>query len=78
MAYASRLLNQPKRNYSTIEREALAMIYIVKKFFDYLLGNKFRFMVDHLRLSYLVNQPLVTGRVARWFMVLMKYNFEVI
>lgn len=78
VAYASRLLNQAERNYSTTEREALAMIYAVKKFRHYLLGNKFRFMVDHHSLSYLVNQPLVTGRVARWIMILLEYDFEVV
>lgn len=78
VAYASRLMNQAERNYSTTEREALAMVYAVKKFRHYLLGNKFRFMVDHHSLSYLVNQPLITGRVARWIMILMEYDFEVV
>ena len=78
VAYTSRLLNQAERNYSTTEREAVAMIYAVKKFRHYLLGNKFRFMVDHQSLSYLVNQPLITGRVARWIMILLEYDFEVV
>ena len=78
VAYASRLLNPAERNYSTTEREALAMIYAVKKFRHYLLGNKFRFIVDHHSLSYLVNQPLVSGRVARWIMILLEYDFEVV
>ena len=78
VAYASRLVNQAERNYSTTEREALTMINAVKKFRHYLLGNKFGYMVDHHSLSYLVNQPLVTGRVARWIMILLEYDFEMV
>ena len=54
------------------------MIYAVKKFRHYLLGKKFSFMVDHHSLLYLVNQPLVTDRVARWIMILLEYDFEVV
>jgi hypothetical protein len=54
--YASRLMNNVKKNYSTIEKEALAMIYVVKKFQHYLLGNNFTFFVGHQALLYLVNK----------------------
>lgn len=54
------------------------MIYTVKKLCHYLFGNKFWFIVDHHSLSYLVNQSLVTGRVARWTMILLEYDFEVV
>jgi hypothetical protein len=45
--YASRLMNNAKKNYTTSEKEALAMIYVVKKFRHYLLRNDFIFFVDH-------------------------------
>jgi hypothetical protein len=41
--YVSTLLNQDERNYTTIEREAFAMIYVVKKFRHYFLANHFNF-----------------------------------
>jgi hypothetical protein len=37
--YAFILLNSIERNYTTTEREALAMIYALHKFKHYLLGN---------------------------------------
>jgi hypothetical protein len=37
--YANRLMNSIEKKYTTIEKEALAMIYVVKKFRHYLLGN---------------------------------------
>ncbi len=45
--YASRLMNNAKKNYTTTKKEALAMIYVVKKFRHYLLRNDFIFFVDH-------------------------------
>lgn len=35
-------------------------------------------MVDHHSLFYLVNHPIVTGRVARWIMIHLEYDFEVV
>jgi hypothetical protein len=40
-------MNGAKKNYSTTKKEALAMIYAIKKFCHYLLGNNFTFFVDH-------------------------------
>ncbi len=45
--YASRLMNSEEKNYTTIEKEALTMIYVVKKLKHYLLGNSFIFFIDH-------------------------------
>jgi hypothetical protein len=63
--YASKLLNKVKHNYSTIEKEALAMVFALQKFRHYLLGNKFVFYVDHMALVYLVNKPQISGRITR-------------
>lgn len=52
IAYALRLL----KNYTTTKREALAMVYAIKKNQCYLLGNQFMFYVDDLALQYLINK----------------------
>src|SRR5271156_6467063 len=77
VSYASRQLNSAEKNYTTIEREGLAMIYAVKKFRHYLLANKFIFFVDHQALLYLVNKPCATGRIIRWFVILLEFDFKV-
>jgi hypothetical protein len=62
-------MNNVKMNYTTIEKEALAMIYAMKKFKKYLFGNSFTFFMDHQALLYLVNKPIVIGRIARWLLL---------
>jgi hypothetical protein len=62
--YASKLFNQAKKNYTTIEREALAMIYVMKKIRHYLLANHFIFFMDHQALVYMVNRPPISGHIA--------------
>ena len=78
IAYASRLLSKAEKNYTTTEKEALAMVYAVNKFRHYLLGNRFIFYVDHLALRYLVNKPQVLGRLARWLLLFLEFDFKVI
>ncbi len=57
---ANRLMNDAKI-YTTTEKEALAMIYVVKKFRHYLLENDLIFFVDHQALLYLVNKLTIIG-----------------
>jgi hypothetical protein len=57
IAYASKLLKNAKKNYTTIEREVVAMVYALHKFRHYLLGNKFVFYNNHMALLYLVKKP---------------------
>ncbi len=45
--YASRLMNSAEKNYRTNEKKALTIIYVMKKFKHYLLGNHLIFFVDH-------------------------------
>jgi hypothetical protein len=68
--YASRQMSPAERNYTTTEREALAVVYSCKKFRHYLLGYKVIFHTDHDSLKYLVNKPDLSGRIARWILLL--------
>ena len=77
ISYASRQLNSAEQNYTTSEREGLAMVYALKKFRHYLLANHFVFFVDHQALFYLVNKPCAIGCIVRWFVVLLEFDFSV-
>jgi len=55
------------------------MIYVVKKFSrHYLLRNNFIFFVDHQTLLYLLNKLTTTGQIAKWLLLLQKFNFKVV
>jgi hypothetical protein len=69
---------KPERNYSTTEREALGMIYSVTKFRHYLLDKRFTFHVDHTALVYLVFKALLTGKLARWTLLLQEYELDIV
>jgi hypothetical protein len=74
--YASKLLNSVERNYIIIEREALAMVYVLHKFRNYLLSNQFIYYVDHMALVYLVNKPQVSSIIIRWLLLFLEYEHQ--
>ena len=78
VSYASRQLNSVEKNHSTTEREDLGMIFAVKKFRHYLLANKFVFYTNHQALLYLVNKPCNTGKIVRWFLSLLEFDFTMV
>ena len=76
--YASRSLNKAERNYSTIEREFLGIVYAVEKFRYYLYGTEFIIHTDHNPLTYLNNLTLSSARLTRWRLKLAEYNFKIV
>ena len=78
IAFASRKLSSTERNYTTTEREGLAMVYALQKFRHYLLGSHFKMFTDHSALKYLVNKPVLGGNICRWLLLFQDYEFEII
>ena len=62
---------------STTEKEALAMIWSVKQFRQYLLGHKFILITDHQPLKWLKTTKDPPPKIARWVMTLQEYDFNV-
>ena len=56
IGYMSRSLNGAERNYSTLEKEALAIIFGVKNFHQFLYGHSFTIKTDHKPLEGLLNE----------------------
>ena len=78
ISFASRKLSTVEKNYTTTEREGLAMVYALQKFRHYLLGSHFKMFTDHSDLNYLVNKPVLGGRICRWLILFQEYDFEII
>jgi hypothetical protein len=63
IAFSSRKLSYSEQNYNMTEREGLAMVYALQKYRHYLLGKQFKMFTDQLALKYLVNKPVLGGRI---------------
>ena len=75
-AFASRTLLAAERNYTTTEKELLSIVFAVKKFRTYLLGNSTIIRTDHKALSFLNTCKLTHSRITRWVLALQEYNFS--
>ncbi len=63
--FASKQLTLAEKNYTVTEQEGLVVIFSFKIFCHYLLGYKAKIVTDHKALTYLVNKPNPSGRLAR-------------
>lgn len=76
VAFASRTLNKHEVNYSTTEKEALAIMWAVEKFKPYLYGNSFTLVTDHKPLTFIKNSTK-NLKILRWRLELENYEYTV-
>ncbi|CAN0009948.1 unnamed protein product, partial [Heterosigma akashiwo] len=78
IAYASRSCSPQEKNYSATEIECLGVIFALKTFRCYVIGSRFCLVTDHQALKNLKLVKKPSGRVARWLMTLLEYDFELV
>nr|GFC85354.1 reverse transcriptase domain-containing protein [Tanacetum cinerariifolium] len=71
-------MNQAEANYTTTEKEMLAVVYAFKKFRSYLILNKSIVYTDHSALKYLFAMKDAKARLLRWILLLQEFAFKVI
>ncbi|XP_049527925.1 uncharacterized protein K02A2.6-like [Dermacentor silvarum] len=81
IAYASRTLSSAEKGYAHIEKEALAVVFGVKRFHKYIYGREFTIYSDHLPLASLFGQTkpipqMAAARMRRWMLLLAAYQYK--
>lgn len=82
VAFASRALTKAESNYSQLDREALALVFGVKSFHQFVYGRSFILETDHKPLTSIFGSKkglpqMAASRVQRWAVFLAGYDFQI-
>ena len=76
--YSSRkTFNEAQENYSTIEKEMLAVIFACEKFRPYILGSHVIVHTDHATIKYLMAKKDAKPRLIKWVLLLQEFDIEI-
>ncbi|KAK8985045.1 hypothetical protein V6N11_082662 [Hibiscus sabdariffa] len=76
--YPSKTLNEAQINYTTSEKELLAVIFAFDKFRSYLIRTKVMVHTDHSAIKYLLARKDAKPRLIRWILLLQEFDVEII
>jgi hypothetical protein len=82
IAFASRSLSAAGNNYSQLDKEALAIVFGVKKFHQYVYGRHFTILTDHNPLERVhhpdkMTPPMAAAQIHRWALILSAYDYAI-
>nr|GFB41866.1 reverse transcriptase domain-containing protein [Tanacetum cinerariifolium] len=76
--YASKTMTEAESNYTTTEKEMLAVVYAFENLRSYLITNKSIVYTDHFAFKYLFAKKDSKARLLRWVLLLQEFTFKVI
>ncbi len=79
IAFASHTLSSAEKNYAQVEKEALGLVFGIKRF---LYGRRFTLVTDHKPLTTILGpqkgiSPLAAARLQRWALLLSAYQYKI-
>ena len=82
IAHAGRALTKAEKNYGQIEKEALALVFAVRKFHRFVYGRRFTLLTDHKPLLSIFGSKKgisahAANRLQRWELILLAYDFKI-
>ncbi|CAN6455713.1 unnamed protein product [Victoria cruziana] len=75
--YASKSLVDAQLNYTTTEKEMLAVVFALEKFRSYILGSRVIIYTDHAALKYLMSKKDSKPRLIHWILLLQEFDLEI-
>ncbi|GJR86748.1 reverse transcriptase domain-containing protein [Tanacetum coccineum] len=75
--YASKTMNEAQENYTTTEKELLAVVFAFDKFRQYLVLSKTIVFTDHSALRYLFTKQDAKPRLIRWILLLQVFDIKI-
>jgi len=75
--YASKTLTDAQQNYTTTEKELLAVVFAFDKFRSYLILSKVVVFTDHSALRHLMAKKDAKPRLIRWILLLQEFDVEI-
>lgn len=82
IAFASRTLKASEKQYSQIDKEALAIVWGIQKFYAYLYGRHFKLITDHQPLTHIFGPTssvpaMQAARIQRYALFLAGLDYEI-
>ncbi|CAA7392252.1 unnamed protein product [Spirodela intermedia] len=77
ISYASKTIPDAQLNYTTTEKELLAVVFSLERFRSYILGAKIIIYTNHAALKYLLNKKDAKPRLLRWILLLQEFDLEI-
>ncbi|CAL1370582.1 unnamed protein product [Linum trigynum] len=77
ICYASKTLNDAQENYTTTEKELLAVIFAFDNFRTYLVLSKVIVYTDHSTIRFLMSKADAKPRLIRWILLLQEFDVEI-